>query len=207
MPTSLGFTERIMSCGLLSKEVEKRTKKKHALDIPLKHRRIHKTQLERSNCHRRRDRTKIKHVLILQDPQMIQRITRMPQRIQHHPTLRPRRLFQSRRVIKVLHLFKPTLLPKNLSGPKIPLLVDVFTKVADDVGRGPWSLTAGVGSLARGLPFLRLRRCGRGLHRRGRQRSGSRGGIRRWWRRKWSGWGLLCRRSLPCRFPFLGRCR
>ena len=67
---------------------------------------------------------------------MIQRITRMLQRIQHHPTLRSRRSLQSRRLIKVLYLFKPILLlPQNFSGPDILLLIDIFAKVvSDDVG-------------------------------------------------------------------------
>ena len=57
-----------------------------------------------------------------------------PQRIQHHPTLRPHRLFQSGRLIKVL-LFKPILpLSPNLAGPEILLLIDVLTKVPDDIG-------------------------------------------------------------------------
>ena len=59
----------------------------------------------------------------------------MPQRIQHHPTVRPRRSLQSRRLIKVLHLFETILvLLQNLSGPEIPLLIDIFTKVTNDVG-------------------------------------------------------------------------
>ena len=59
----------------------------------------------------------------------------MPQRIQHHPNLQPRRCLQSRGLIKVLYLFKPILLlPKILSGPEIPLLIAIFTKVMNDVG-------------------------------------------------------------------------
>ena len=58
----------------------------------------------------------------------------MPQRIQHHPTLRPRRILQSRRLIKVF-LFKPIqLLSQNLAGSETPLLIDVSTKVPEDIG-------------------------------------------------------------------------
>ena len=48
------------------------------VNIPLKHRRVHGEKLEGSDRHRGRDCTKIKHALVLQNPQIIQRITRMP---------------------------------------------------------------------------------------------------------------------------------
>ena len=54
----------------------------------------------------------------------------MPEPIQHHCA--PTSLI---RLIEVLHLFEPIqLLSQNVAGPEIPLLIDVFTKVPDDIG-------------------------------------------------------------------------
>src|ERR1700676_5556375 len=105
------------------------------LDIPLKHLLIPKTKCKRSHGHSSRDRTKIKHALILQQPQVIKGIHTMSHSIQHHRALYllcflpcPGDFI----MMHITHIGEPVPTP-YLDGPETPVLVRVFTEVTDDV--------------------------------------------------------------------------
>ena len=109
--------------------------------VPLERLWIHKYHIERSDGHDLRDRAKVEHGLVLEQPQVVQTIRSVSQNIHNEASDDPQRLPLVLGSVHFLHFLEPSVtvdavfLPgPDLLGPEVSPLFSVLPVVPDDVG-------------------------------------------------------------------------
>jgi hypothetical protein len=111
------------------------------LDVALEHIWVFEAERQRRDGHRLWDCAEVEYALVLEQPEVVERIGCMTESVENHRALYVLGLFLVSRHVHFLHFLKPRLsdggtvllVSPDFPWPEVPLVVNIFTEVTDDV--------------------------------------------------------------------------